>query len=417
MKNYLLNCDQKILKIIQKISREANRKNLKVYLVGGIVRDLILKRKNLDLDIVVEANAISFAQDLAKIFGLKIKSYGPFGTATLEWNNGIRIDFATARKESYPQPGALPVVQEGTLKDDLFRRDFAINALAIAIHKDCYAQLIDEFGGCEDIKNKKIRILHDQSFVDDPTRILRVIRFEQRFHFKIERKTLSLLKMALRSRAMDSVKPPRYFVEFKKFFLEEKPASYLKRLSQLDAFEWLDPRFKLNCPLVNSLEHNFRKIKNKSDDQICLIYFMALLEKSNAQIAHRILERFPFKRAEKKSILQMDKLQDIIGALSRRDLRPSAVYRLLKPFSVETIFYFRLRGKRAIVCQRIDRFFDEDRKVTLKINGKDLEQMGFAPGPTIGETLNKILYQKIDGRICSKRDEWKLAAELKGSLT
>ena len=396
---------------------EADRQHLKVYLVGGIVRDLIIKRKNLDLDLVVEGNAINFAQHCARVLGFKIKSYGQFGTSTLEGNNGLRLDFATARCEKYPQPGALPIVQEGSLKDDLFRRDFTINTLAIAIHDGHDGQLMDAFGGLSDLKNKKIRILHDQSFVDDPTRILRAVRFEQRFHFKIERKTLALLKKAVTSGRMDSVKPARYFVEFKKILMESEPRRHLKRLSELKAFEWLDPEFKLDLQATHSLPGQLSQMRKKirccHESKVWLFNFMALVEKSNPRLTHRILERFPFKREEKKSILQITKLQDIIGALSRRDLMPSEVYRLLKPLTDDAILYFHLRAKKNIVCQRIDCFLGHDIKVKLNINGKDLEHMGFSSGPNIGETLDKVLYQKIDGNIRSKKDELRLALKLK----
>ena len=209
MKNYLFNLDGKLLAVIRKIGKEAGQKQFSAYIVGGIVRDIILKRENLDLDIVVEGDAACLARDLAKKWKGKVTVYKKFGTACLETPKGLCVDFAMARKERYAHSGALPAVRPGGLKEDLSRRDFTINAMAIAIDPGRFGRLTDAFGGLTDLSRKTVKVLHDRSFIDDPTRILRAVRFEQRFSFRMERQTLLLMKAALQRKIPSNVKPNR----------------------------------------------------------------------------------------------------------------------------------------------------------------------------------------------------------------
>lgn len=201
MKNYLLNVDKRLLRIIRTIGKEADRKQLPAYAVGGIVRDMIIGKKNFDLDINVEGDAIGLARILARKWKAPLTVYKDFQTASLQLPTDVRVDLARTRQERYAHPGALPAVRFGNLKSDLYRRDFTVNAMAIAINAGRFGQLIDEFGGLKDLLKKKIRILHDRSFIDDPTRILRAVRFEQRYHFQIERRTLTLIKLALNKKS------------------------------------------------------------------------------------------------------------------------------------------------------------------------------------------------------------------------
>ena len=164
---------------IRKAGETAAERGEQLYLVGGAVRDMLLGRGTLDIDLVVEGNAISLAETLAGQLGGKVTAHSRFGTATLKRDNKS-IDFVTARSEVYQKPGALPQVQPGSITDDLARRDFSINAMAVALHPERSGELIDLYGGIEDLKNKSIRVLHEKSFTDDATRIWRAVRYEQR---------------------------------------------------------------------------------------------------------------------------------------------------------------------------------------------------------------------------------------------
>ncbi|MCD8511118.1 MAG: CBS domain-containing protein [Bacillus sp. (in: Bacteria)] len=202
--------------ILQIIGETANNKGIKAYLIGGMVRDLILKRKNHDMDIVIEGDAIQFAHHLKEIYGGHVRSHEEFGTATWKHPTQIKVDFTSARTEYYDFPAALPKVERSTIKEDLLRRDFTINAMAICLHKKQFGQLLDYFHGYEDLKKKKIRVLYNLSFVEDPTRILRAIRFESRFDFLMDKHTESL---AIQSGTnLLELSKPRIANELKKTF-------------------------------------------------------------------------------------------------------------------------------------------------------------------------------------------------------
>ena len=165
----------------------------KLYIVGGLVRDLFLERTNLDLDLVVEGDAINLAQEMARTWQGKLTTHPRFGTAKLQWSNWS-VDLATARAETYARPGALPTVKPGTISTDLVRRDFTINAMAVELNPGHFGELLDPHRGRDDLYGKRIRVLHDRSFIDDATRIWRALRYEQRLDFQIEPATLRLLK-------------------------------------------------------------------------------------------------------------------------------------------------------------------------------------------------------------------------------
>ncbi|MCK5124542.1 MAG: hypothetical protein KAQ82_04875, partial [Dehalococcoidia bacterium] len=184
---------RQLLELVNDISRQAAERGERVYLVGGVVRDLLLGYPNLDLDLVVEGDAVKLAQQVAETSQAKLLAHHRFGTAKLRYEN-FTMDLATARKETYAKPGALPTVTPGTLKDDLVRRDFSINAMAISLASDDYEELVDPYQGKNDLEHRLIRILHPGSFSNDATRILRAVRYEQRLGFELETLTAQLLK-------------------------------------------------------------------------------------------------------------------------------------------------------------------------------------------------------------------------------
>ncbi|MCX5710840.1 MAG: tRNA nucleotidyltransferase, partial [Candidatus Omnitrophica bacterium] len=196
MKKYLERLPKEIRELVYFTKDLAAYRGMPAYLVGGFVRDLILGVRNFDLDIVVVGDGIKFAEYFSRALKAKLIRHKRFGTATVVLKPGLKIDIATARSEFYPHPAHLPVVKPGSLKDDLFRRDFTINAMAISLVEKDFGRLIDCYGGKNDLKARSIRVLHALSFIDDPTRIIRAIRFEQRFDFKIDPDTLKLLKEA-----------------------------------------------------------------------------------------------------------------------------------------------------------------------------------------------------------------------------
>ena len=199
----------KVLTLLREAGLKAGSLGCRVYLVGGSVRDILLGRSHIDIDMTVEGDAIKLGKAVAKDTGAAITVYKSFGTCALVFKDGSKIDFATARRETYKRPGAMPAIKPGKLKEDLKRRDFTINAIAVSIMTKDFGKVCDPFNGIGDLRSSLIRIMHPKSFTDDPTRIFRARRFAARFGFKIEPKTDMLMKKALISRALDTVSPGR----------------------------------------------------------------------------------------------------------------------------------------------------------------------------------------------------------------
>lgn len=222
-----------IYNVLRLIGKLAERSNAKAHIVGGFVRDLLLGRKNLDVDIVVEPDGIEFAKILAKELEARLVTHKRFGTATIFTKRCKRIDIATARTERYERPGALPSVKSSSIKNDLLRRDFTVNAVAASLNPGSFGALIDFYGGCRDIKKGLIRVLHDKSFIDDPTRIFRAVRFEQRFNFKIDKHTIKLIRNAVNLKMPERIEKYRIRNEMSLILKEREPMKTLSRLDEL----------------------------------------------------------------------------------------------------------------------------------------------------------------------------------------
>jgi tRNA nucleotidyltransferase (CCA-adding enzyme) len=434
MRNYFKiasNIDPEALRVIRKIGRETDKRGIPAYLVGGIVRDALLGKENLDVDIVLEKDAVAFARALAGILRAGVRVYPLFGTASLELPSGGRVDLATARKEEYPHPGALPQVKPGCLRDDLFRRDFTINAMALSINRARFGELIDDFGGLMDLRHKRVRVLHDKSFIDDPTRILRAVRFEQRFGFRMEEKTLKFLKEALRGGAWASVKPPRYFAELKKIFLEPDPCPALRRLKDLDGLRFLmsprqitkvprtlapgaPPAPSVNFGLIKKVRYFEHSTSGKLHPGYSrwLVYFMVLAEGLRDADLEDLFKRYPLTKEERRNILQSRGSSDLMKQLSSRGIARSGVYQLLAPLGREAVMYVRLKAGQGLIRRRIDRYLKKDCFVRTVIGGEDLKRLGFSSGERMGEVLENILFMKVDGKVGNKKDELKAAKAL-----
>lgn len=415
MKNYLAKLEKDALAILEEIGRKADEHGVTAYVVGGFVRDIFLKRKNLDIDVVAEGDALLLAKFFSQQHQASLTIYDRFGTAVVKLSDGYRVDFATARKEKYVQPGALPTVEKGAIRDDLFRRDFSINAMAVRINRDRWGQLVDEFGGSADLKKKKIRILHDKSFMDDPTRILRAVRFEQRFKFTLEPKTKKLLVSALEHKLPLQVKDERYFAEFRKILFEERPLPALKQLAQLKGLSFLLANAKVDFALLGKVDKTITLLKRKvllaKPIDGWIVYFMALLENCSDQAVNQIFIQFNLRRVDRDKILLQKKVPGVLKLISQT-ASPAEVYTALKPLSYENQVYVRAVCAPA-ARNRIDAFWKKYDKIELSINGTDLKEMGIPEGERIRVILNKILLKKVDGKIRSREQELKEAERLK----
>lgn len=220
------------MKIIEIVGKLADKLKVPAYIVGGPVRDKLLGIDNCDLDFVVEGDGIKFAEALNKTLKGKLTAYKAFGTATIALH-GKRVDVVTSRKETYKCPAAYPTVKPGSIKDDLFRRDFTINAMAISLNKKNFGKLVDFYGGQKDLKKGIIRVMHDKSFIDDPTRVFRAVRFSVRFGFKIEPHTKKLIKEAVLDGLLGEVNAGRVRKEIGLFLKEKNPKKCLEVFTKL----------------------------------------------------------------------------------------------------------------------------------------------------------------------------------------
>ncbi len=397
-------------RIIKIIAKECGRMNINTYLAGGPVRDLCLGKSNIDLDISVDKNAEGLASSLSRLFRSKFIYHSQFKTSTV-FLAKFNIDIATMREETYPDPGVLPVVKESSLEKDLFRRDFTINSMAIEINNSGLGRIIDPYGGLADLKQKKIRILHDKSFFDDPTRIIRALRFEARLNFSIEEKTFRLLKDAVKKGMLKEVTPLRIGNEVKKLFRENKPFKALERINRVCGLSFLHPEIKFNpawrilfCEITKYIAAY--NINSRKEIEPWIIYFFILTESIRCDKLDAFLESYGFKREEKEMILHTHRLNSVF---TRKEFLkwkiPSTVYAKLSPIYPEVIIYLVAKLKIRSDRVKLLRFLRKFESTKLKIGGEDLKKIGFTPGPIFNKVLNALYMEKLDSRLKSRKEE------------
>jgi tRNA nucleotidyltransferase (CCA-adding enzyme) len=421
MEKHLKKLPEEILSLIYLCRDVAQGLDLNAYLIGGFVRDLILGVKNFDLDIAIEGDGIKFADSLAGHLKARLTRHKRFGTATVTVKPHLKIDIASTRKEFYPEPACLPIINTGMLKDDLFRRDFTINTLAICITGKNFGRLLDLFEGKTDIKNKKIRILHHLSFIDDPTRILRAIRFEQRYNFRIEPDSLKCLKEALQLKMLSIVEPQRLRDEIILILKEDHPSKQIKRIGELVGFDFISPHLRVtkkNYELIAGVADQLKWFKSKfilhRHLDVWLIYLMALLDSTNSEQAQAVCNRFVLRKGESKRITTYMKLRSgVISLLSQPKIKPSSVFHMLQPLSYEVIILIKAKAKKRIIHKHIDDFFHIYNGTDISVSGHDLKEMGVTPGPHYQKIFHELLNAKLNGEVKTKKDELELARKLK----
>jgi len=420
MKEYLKRLPKDLQDLISQASSLAYSNNMAVYLVGGFVRDLILGVKNLDLDIVVEGDGIKFAEVLSQKLNVGLIRHRRFGTATVILKKHLKVDIATTRQEYYPEAAHLPEVTCGVLKDDLMRRDFTINAMAISINRQDFGRFIDCFGGRQDLADKKIRVLHNLSFIDDPTRILRAIRFEQRYNFKIEPKTLKLLREANELKMLERVQPQRLRDELILILKEGYPLKPLNRIKELIKFNFINSGLSLskkNLVFLKSVESQInwfkRKYPKRRQLDTWLSYLIGLIDPLNINNIKLICKKFVFRRGEEKRILAYKKLEpQFIKELSRDKIKASRVFSLLEPLSYEVIILIKAKFKNKNLEKHVKDFFEIYNGAHLYISGADLHKLGLTPGPYYQKIFHRVLSAKLNGLVKTKQEELALIRKI-----
>jgi tRNA nucleotidyltransferase (CCA-adding enzyme) len=404
---------QRIQSLLRLAGTVADRLEAKVYAVGGFVRDLLLRHENLDVDLVVEGDGIAFAESLARQVSGKVTSHRRFGTAAITLPDGFKIDVATARTEYYEYPAALPTVEHSSIKMDLYRRDFTINALAVCLNADRFGELLDFFGGQQDLRDKTMRIIHNLSFVEDPTRILRAVRFEVRFGFRLSRHLEQLIANAVQMGLLAKLSGERLYAEVQLILQEARPFAILQRLQELGVLPAIHPRLVVDA----TIERRFRRVGEiltwygllyqETQPVPWMVYLHTLLGDRSGVEVRSVLRRLapPARIGETVS---RDLVQ--IRSLSRqfqqaRELPPSRVYRWLTDTSLEVALALMGRMERLELRKAVGEYLTTWRRVRPFLRGDDLRALGIRPGPIFREVLNSLLYARLDGHVQSRDDE------------
>jgi tRNA nucleotidyltransferase (CCA-adding enzyme) len=402
-----------LIDILRQIGDVAEQFGYGAYVVGGFVRDLFLYRSDEDLDIVIEGDGIAFARKYAKLVGARIHTHEKFGTAVIIFPDGFKIDVASARMEYYQSPAALPVVEMSSIKLDLYRRDFTINTLAIQLNPDKFGTLIDFFTARKDIKEKVIRVLHNLSFVEDPTRVFRAIRFEQRFEFTIGKLTAGLIANAVTMDFFRGLSGKRVFSELRLILEEENPAAAIERLNDFNLLKVVHPSITLDKEFTSMLR-SVKKVLAWHDllflDESYkkwIVYFLILINQCDPQRSSEICRRFELAPVYLKIFCSERFRADRCVYWLERNLPifDSLLYRKLSGFKTELILYMMAITRKQAVKKSISHFFTDLRRVDIQLRGKDLKKMGLKPGPIYRQVLENILNARLDGKIKTRKDE------------
>lgn len=395
-----------LLKLSGRVARDLG---FTAYLVGGSIRDLLRGESNLDIDIVIEGNGIDFARALGKILSVKVKSHRRFGTAVVI-TDFLKFDVATARTEYYESPAALPRVEMSSIKKDLYRRDFTINTMAVRLNPDHFGQLIDYFGGQKDIKERTIRILHNLSFIEDPTRAFRAIRFAERFGFRISKHTMNLIKTAVRINLFDKLSGTRMYDELNLLFLETDPVKAFQRLAEFDLLKFIHPALKMTKSLedtFNAIYETvswFRLLFFEEDLNISHLYLMALIEGLTLEEREEALRRLQVPQKTLNEILEgIHQSDSALPGLSGASLKD--IYYLLVLLNTQTVLFTMARARGKEEKKAVSLFLTELRHTRPELSGKDLQSMGYAPGPGFKKILTALLDARLEGKVKSREDE------------
>ena len=382
---------QDVQTILDVCSKAADLYGFKIFLIGGIVRDLFLKKESFDIDITVEGNATDFCHKLADNKLCKILQVNSdLKTVKVQFPNNIEIDFASTRQEFYPRRGHLPVVVRigCTLEEDVYRRDFTINSLAVSLNKKTFGNVVDYVGGIDDIKHKKLKVLHDNSFNEDPSRIIRGLKFAARFSFHRDEHTKELQEKYQNTQLHKDISWSRIKSEIKQSFSLENPKIFDMFLANN-----VEKLLYAQKPDVKGLEIKTLIDNHKTEiDFPWLVYLGCILNDKE------IIEAFCFTRQEKKIFTD----KDIILSANLSMINSNYdIYKFFEKRTLESvlIYYLLTKRKEALI------YIEKLSKIRVELNGEELKEMGLTDGKQIGEMLDKILRKKLNGNVINKADE------------
>lgn len=389
---------QEVQNLLQAVTDTAEEEGCSVYIVGGFVRDLLLSVPTQDLDFVVEGSGGQFAQALMRrIPNGKLTQHIKFGTAQIVFPDGSHLDIASTRWEHYSFPGALPQVEESCLRDDLFRRDFTINSMAICLNTERFGELVDYYGGKQDLQQKKIRFLHNLSFIDDPTRMLRAVRFAERYHFNFAKETLDALHTAIESGVLSKLSTERFTEEILLIFKEVNYLAMGQFLVSSGLFkEWFGEELAWNFDLDDAEE--------SMDWPLNLRWLISLSQMDSEEIG-TVLERVILNKSLRDETIAFIQVR----ASLRGALTLSETDRILNkaPKRVVAVLARDERFKK-----QITQCLEAGKRINMSLDGKTLLQMGVKEGPEIGEILDQVRMAWLEGRISNTEEEQGIARQL-----
>ncbi|MCK4739097.1 MAG: CBS domain-containing protein [Deltaproteobacteria bacterium] len=407
--------------LLKNAGEVALREGFKAYVVGGFVRDLVLRRDNLDIDIVIEGDGIDFAKKFAASLKTKsldfkkirVRTHERFKTAVIIFPDGFKIDIATARLEYYEKPGALPTVELSSLKLDLFRRDFTINTLALSINPKSFGKLIDYFGALGDLKSKTIRVLHNLSFIEDPTRALRAVRFSVRFDFIIGKHTLNLIKKTLPLKLAGKAQVTRVRDELINILKEKTCENIFTKLSELNLLRLINEKICWNNKIaklfseVDSTLSWYALLYKPWKINTWLVKFLALTDGLREHDLMFVIEKLVLPGRKKRTAITVrDKgLQTLSVLKNNKTLNGSKTFALLNDLPLELIIYIMAKTKLKTTKKIISEYVSELKGMEIILTGADLKKLGIKEGPVIGEILNLLHEKKLDKKIESKSEE------------
>jgi tRNA nucleotidyltransferase (CCA-adding enzyme) len=369
-----------------------------LYLVGGCVRDLALGRELLDVDLTVEGEVQSLAATAASALGGRIVAHSEFGTVTLEVN-AARVDLAMARAETYARPGALPRVRPASLEEDLARRDFTINALALALCAPERGRLLDPFGGWEDLRRGMVRVLHARSFIDDATRILRAVRYATRLGFRLERQTRSLLRRDIPY--LDTISGARVRQELLRLLAEEHPEAALLLCQRLGVLPALHPALRFDARLAIA----FRAARRQSTLVSPELYLALLGTHLSSEEATLVAHRLALSARERRAVEGAAALSRVVSDLGQPHLRPSETVALLQPFPEVALWAWMLVAPTPTTHRRLRLYLERWRYVKSSLDGRALQRLSVPAGALVGEALRMLRTARLDGRVRTREQE------------
>ena len=381
-----------------------------VYLVGGTVRDILLGEPSFDVDIAVDGDAIALAQTLADALGGRVRAHEKFGTAVVVYGDDERVDVVTARTEFYDAPAALPAVQHASIREDLFRRDFTINAMAVSLKGDDYGRLVDPFGGRLDLEQKRIRVLHNLSFIDDPTRIFRAVRYENRYGFRMDEHTVRLARGCVEMGLVGDLSSARLRDELIALLEEGDVDHSILRLGELGADKAVHSHLAADEEAVTLLAR-LRAIARQYDVAVPAwrLGLTALSRRLPPDEVYEWLQRLKVRRRDAEQIAAAVTVGPrIVERLRDRDVEPAEIVALADRYAPDApLFALALAD-----LEPLHAYFQGLRDVRLEVTGTDLAELGLDESPRVGEILAELRRRKLNGELDGRESELEAAREL-----